>query len=186
KIEMTCQLAREEYLEYAWVDTCCIDKSSSAELTESINSMFKWYSQADICCAFLADWKPEDSNFTHCKWFTRGWTLQELLPSKDVIFYDLNWQPRGTKRDLCAEIAQVSGIIESVLTGETELTDVPVAVRMSWAASRITTREEDMAYSLLGIFDINMTMIYGEGNKAFQRLQQEIIQSTNDLSIFAW
>jgi len=98
KIKMTCQLAREEYnLNYAWIDTCCIDKSSSAELSEAINSMFKWYRQAVICFAFLADWEPEDQTFTHCKWFTRGWTLQELVASETILFYDKTWQLRGTK-----------------------------------------------------------------------------------------
>jgi hypothetical protein len=132
KIKRTCQLARDEYnLEYAWIDTCCIDKSSSAELSESINSMFTWYQQAVICFVFLADWESEDQTFTHCKWFTRGWTLQELVASERIIFYDKNWQARGNKATCCAEIARISGIDEDVLTGQTQLADIPVAVRLS-------------------------------------------------------
>jgi Heterokaryon incompatibility protein (HET) len=186
KIEMTCQLARENYnLKYAWVDSCCIDKSSSAELSESINSMFKWYSKAVICFAFLEDWKPEDEDFAQCKWFTRGWTLQELLASQNITFYAKTWQSRGTKRSRCSEIAQTCRITESILTGEVELADLPIAVRMSWAADRVTTREEDIAYSLTGLFNVNMPMLYGEGHK-FLRLQKEIIKDTTDMSIFAW
>ncbi|CZR56363.1 uncharacterized protein PAC_06251 [Phialocephala subalpina] len=187
KIKATCQLARNEYnLKYAWIDTCCIDKSSSAELSESINSMFTWYREAVVCFAFLADWEPEDQTFTCFKWFTRGWTLQELVASKTIIFYDKTWQARGNKPTHCAEIARISSISEDVLTGQTQLAAVPVAVRLSWAAERTTTREEDIAYSLLGIFDINMPMLYGEGSKAFLRLQEEIIKNTADMSIFAW
>ncbi|ERF72006.1 hypothetical protein EPUS_09511 [Endocarpon pusillum Z07020] len=184
---MICQLARKDHnLKYAWIDTCCIDKSSTAELSESTNSMFKWYHQAAVCFAFFADWEPEDQTFTHCQWFTRGWTLQELVASETLIFYDKTWQARGNKLAYCSEVARISRISEAGLTGQTQLADVPVAVRLSWAAERITTREEDIAYSLLGIFDINMPMLYGEGHKAFLRLQEEIIKNYVDMSIFAW
>ncbi|KAK2666839.1 Heterokaryon incompatibility [Fusarium oxysporum f. sp. vasinfectum] len=187
KIEKTCRLARDEYaLEYAWVDTCCIDKSSSAELSEAINSMFKWYQQAAVCFAFLADWPSKEQSFGRCRWWTRGWTLQELVASESVVFYDMTWQARGNKSTLCPEIARVSGISTDVLTSQKALSEVPVAVRMSWAAQRTTTREEDMAYCLLGLFDVNMPMLYGEGRKAFQRLQEEIIKESPDMSIFAW
>ncbi|KAH8732139.1 heterokaryon incompatibility protein-domain-containing protein, partial [Phaeosphaeriaceae sp. PMI808] len=187
KIKMTCQLAREVHnLTHAWVDTCCIDKSSSAELSEAINSMFKWYHCSTVCLAFLVDWGPDDETFGHCKWFTRGWTLQELIAPKKLIFYDKTWQARGDKITLCSKTSQITGIIEKDLTGQRPLSEIPVAVRMSWASSRITTREEDMAYCLLGIFDINMPMLYGEGQKAFQRLQEEIIKEYADMTIFAW
>ena len=186
KMDMTCRLAREEYnLKYAWIDTCCIDKSNGAELSESINSMFRWYQQADVCFAFLMDWKCEEKP-TFCKWYTRGWTLQELVAPGRLIFYDQQWQPRGSKISLRSAVARMTKIGEDVLTGQTQLADVPVAVRMSWAVGRTTTREEDIAYSLLGIFDINMPMLYGEGKKAFLRLQQEIIRDDYDMSIFAW
>jgi hypothetical protein len=186
KVKMICALALQKNINYVWIDTCCIDKSSSAELSESINSMFKWYQRAVCCFAWLADWEPDETTFAHCKWFTRGWTLQELVASEIVVFYDKSWQDRGSKLSLSSELSRVSGITESVLDGTTELADVPIAVRMSWAAHRSTTREEDIAYSLLGIFDINMPMLYGEGDKAFQRLQEEIIKSSEDMSIFAW
>ncbi len=187
KIKMTCQLARKEHnLKYAWIDTCCIDKSSSAELSEAINSMFTWYRESAVCFAFLADWEPEQEMFVRCKWFTRGWTLQELVAPETIIFYDQTWQARGSKSTYRREIAKRSRISEAILTGETKLSTVPVAVRLSWAAERTTTREEDAAYCLLGIFDINMPMLYGEGHKAFRRLQEEIIKEVADFSIFAW
>ncbi|KAK0655719.1 hypothetical protein B0T16DRAFT_424448 [Cercophora newfieldiana] len=158
----TCEIAQSEGHGYAWVDTCCIDKSSSAELTEAINSMFKWYQNAKVCYAFLSDFPASaDSNeaLEICRWFTRGWTLQELIAPRDVTFFRQDW----TK----------------------PLRSIAVAQKMSWAAFRETTRVEDMAYSLLGIFDVNMPMLYGEGEKAFRRLQEEIIRSTSDLSILA-
>ncbi|KAH7313180.1 heterokaryon incompatibility protein-domain-containing protein, partial [Rhexocercosporidium sp. MPI-PUGE-AT-0058] len=187
KIKMTCRLARKEYhLDYAWVDTCCIDKSSSAELSEAINSMFNWYQRAKICFVFLADLQPKSQKFGDCKWFTRGWTLQELLAPRDILFFDVTWSYRGNKQTLKAEISANSRIEVDVLTGERSLQDIPIAVRMSWASNRETSREEDEAYCLLGIFDVNMPMLYGEGQKAFVRLQEEIIKRSADTSIFAW
>ncbi|PVH96266.1 HET-domain-containing protein, partial [Periconia macrospinosa] len=186
KIRMTCELALEKKLEYAWIDTCCIDKTSSAELSESINSMFKWYNQATICFAYLADWESEEASFSHCKWFTRGWTLQELIAPKEVIFYDKTWVNRGNKLELKSEIYRACNVPENILTGGIDLSDIHIANRMSWAASRITSREEDMAYCLLGIFNVNMPMLYGEGKKAFIRLQEQLVGEYHDLSIFAW
>ncbi|KAK0750637.1 heterokaryon incompatibility protein-domain-containing protein, partial [Schizothecium vesticola] len=187
KIRKTCQIALETRgLKYAWVDTCCIDKTSSAELSEAINSMFKWYQQAAICLAFLEDWEPEQPAFDHCRWWRRGWTLQELIAPRDVLFFDKTWAKRGDLASLCEKISKVSRIKEDVLTKERTLSHVPVAVRMSWASHRETSREEDIAYCLMGIFDINMAMLYGEGSKAFLRLQEEIIKTTPDVSLFAW
>jgi hypothetical protein len=193
KIKMTCIKARTEHdLKYAWVDTCCIDKSSSAELTEAINSMCKWYQRAVVCFVFLkdlipeTDLDPETGTFENCSWFRRGWTLQELIAPHHIRFFDKTWNYYGDKQKLGGEIARISGISEDVLMGKQPLADVPVAVRMSWAAMRETAREEDIAYCLLGIFDVNMPMLYGEGEKAFIRLQEEIIKESPDMSIFAW
>ncbi|EKJ72792.1 hypothetical protein FPSE_07058 [Fusarium pseudograminearum CS3096] len=192
KIENTCRLAKERGLAYAWVDTCCIDKRSSAELAEAINSMFRWYKQATVCFAHLEDLPPgvngslDYASLSYCKWFTRGWTLQELIGPKDLEFYDCAWKLRGKKTDLGLFISEITGIHEKVLNDNSALESVPIAGRMSWAAKRKTTRIEDMAYCLLGIFDVNMPMMYGEGAKAFERLQEEIIKQTTDMSIFAW
>ncbi|KAF3806633.1 Vegetative incompatibility protein HET-E-1 [Colletotrichum gloeosporioides] len=188
KIWETCRVSLSYGLNYAWVDTCCIDKSSSAELSEAINSMFRWYRDAKVCFAYLSDysflgsghaWKMKD-----CKWFTRGWCLQELIAPKELIFYDKDWKESGSKSELEELVAWVTRIDRAVLEDHKAMYLLPVAQRMSWASSRITTRVEDIAYCLLGIFDIHMPMLYGEGEKAFLRLQEEIIRRLNDTSVF--
>ncbi|KAF9773440.1 hypothetical protein IL306_008721 [Fusarium sp. DS 682] len=193
KILKTCQLAKKRGLDYAWVDTCCVDKRSSAELAEAINSMFNWYKFSHVCFAHLEDLEPhqvqgEDKldGLSSCRWFTRGWTLQELIASRDLEFYDAMWNHRGTKAEMQYTISDITGIDAAVLGNNDILETIPVAKRMSWAANRKTTRIEDIAYCLLGIFDVNMPMLYGEGTKAFVRLQEEIIKGTTDLSMFAW
>ena len=189
KIEMTCKLASGDGLAYVWVDTCCIDKSSSAELTEAINSMFVWYRRATICYVYLSDLESSADVSTalkDCRWFSRGWTLQELIAPQKVNFHDQNWQFKGCKNRLLEEISGITGISSTVLEHLAPLSSITVAARLSWAAYRETTREEDAAYCLLGIFDVNMPLLYGEGAKAFRRLQEEIIKAECDLSIFAW
>ena len=189
KIEMACKLASGDGLAYVWVDTCCIDKSSSAELTEAINSMFVWYKRAAVCYVYLSDLESSADVSTalkDCRWFRRGWTLQELIAPQKVNFYDQNWQFKGCKDSLLEEISGITGIGSTVLEHLAPLSSIAVATRLSWAAYRETTREEDAAYCLLGIFDVNMPLLYGEGTKAFRRLQEEIIKAECDLSIFAW
>lgn len=189
KIRKTCELAKKNGFEYAWVDTCCIDKSSSVELAEAINSMFQWYASAAFCYVYLEDLTVDapTESFTSCRWFTRGWTLQELLATDHLIFFDQGWNARGTKLGLANLIEETTSINQRVLRDKDLLRTIPVAQKMSWAASRFTTRPEDIAYCLLGIFDINMALIYGEGRKkAFFRLQEEIMREKNDLSIFMW
>ncbi|KAK4110123.1 HET-domain-containing protein [Canariomyces notabilis] len=192
KIQKTCELARSrDGLGYAWVDTCCIDKTSSAELTEAINAMYAWYRNADVCYVYLADLEPGTRDdlaqtLRNCRWFTRGWTLQELIAPLKVHFFDMEWNYRGDKDSLAELLESRTGIPERLLRSQSALSDYSVARRMSWAAMRETTRLEDKAYCLLGIFDVNMPLIYGEGMKAFDRLQTSILQTTSDLSIFAW
>lgn len=179
-------LARKQDYRWIWIDTCCIDKSSSAELTEAINSMYQWYGAAQVCYAYLNDVESL-STLTESKWFTRGWTLQELVAPKDVRFYTTDWKYLGSKDDpqLLDAVSGVTRIERSVLsTGQFE--NVTIAKRMSWAAGRETTRVEDSAYCLLGIFDVNMPLLYGEGRKAFQRLQEEILKVSDDHTLFAW
>jgi hypothetical protein len=189
KIQMTCKMACERGIAYAWIDTCCIDKSSSAELSEAINSMFRLYKRSKICFAYLSDLPSVTGGWTaltQCRWFTRGWTLQELIAPDLVELYDSAWKCIGNKIELCDKLAQRTGIPKEVLEGTSSLRKISVAARMAWAANRKTTRVEDRAYCLLGIFDINMPMLYGEGSKAFTRLQEEITKETNDMSLFAW
>lgn len=189
KIRGTMEQASRRNIRYVWIDTCCIDKRSSAELSEVINSMFQWYRNAAVCFTLLEDLMADadlEEGLQRCRWFTRGWTLQELIASNEVRFFDREWKDRGSKIALQDTISHITGIRKDVLLGTTRLGDVLAAEKMSWDASRQTTRQEDIAYSLLGIFEVSMALIYGEGPNAFTRLQEEIIRRTNDLSIFAW
>lgn len=224
KIKNACRQARKDSFEFIWIDTCCIDKSSSAELQEAINSMFAWYRKSAICYAFLSDIheRPRPNtvqiagafhfDISYSRWFTRGWTLQELLAPDFLYFFDASWEALGSRNLWATSISQKTAIPAKCLTGpeygefniyqdknaslrrvqksresiEDKLQHITVAARMSWAANRQTTRVEDEAYCLLGLFDINMPMLYGEGNKAFMRLQQEIMKTSDDATILAW
>ncbi|CAK7226851.1 hypothetical protein SBRCBS47491_006368 [Sporothrix bragantina] len=199
KIAATCALARQHGLEWAWIDTCCIDKTNNTELTESINSMFRWYQNAAVCFVHLVDLDsrsqstPPNSGgddvyarMRGCAWFRRGWTLQELLAPATIEFYDGNWQPIGSKQDLAPLLADITRIPVPAILGEEPLTSYAAAQIMAWASPRITTKVEDEAYCLLGLFDVYMPLIYGEGKRAFQRLQEEILKRTTDLTLFAW
>ncbi|KAM7215943.1 Heterokaryon incompatibility protein (HET) domain containing protein [Rhypophila decipiens] len=233
KICNFARVAAADGFEYMWVDTCCIDKSSSAELSESINSMFRWYRKATRCYVYLADVPPgplkdlhdaldnrvltpharalpdmlvsvgneimerdkcrnlafSDHAIAHpfyqSRWYTRGWTLQELIAPKDLVFYYSDWSPAFKKANELKLLSKITGIPRSVLeTGD--CSSISVADKMRWAANRTTTRTEDMAYCLLGIFDVNMPLLYGEAEKAFLRLQEEICRTSDDQTIFAW
>jgi len=193
KIDNCCRIASDMGLEYAWIDTCCIDKSSSTELQESINSMFQWYRNSSYCVTYLSDvsasqtpfWIPY---FDRSRWFTRGWTLQELLASDKLGFFDQEWNLIGAMWDLRTQeqVERITGIDRRFLQDTDSIFQASVAIRMSWASCRSTTRQEDMAYCLLGLFDVNMPLLYGEGTKAFARLQEEIIKKSDDETIFAW
>ncbi|KAF3810379.1 Vegetative incompatibility protein HET-E-1 [Colletotrichum gloeosporioides] len=141
-------VAKDLGCEWIWIDTCCIDKSSSAEISEAINSMFRWYKESDICIAYLGI---------------------------------------GSRKGLTERIAEATGIhTKYTMFPPSPISQASVAERMFWASRRETRRAEDIAYCLLGIFDVNMSLIYGEGRNAFRRLQESIMQKTDDQSIFAW
>jgi len=197
-----CSKSAEEGFDYTWIDTCCIDKTSSAELSEAINSMFLWYAKSKFCYSFLSDVSfqagdnidAEGSNFAESRWFKRGWTLQELLAPENVVFFDRGWTEIGTKISLGTTISRITGIEPLALNygvchvyGYHRCGGFSVAQKMAWAALRETTREEDEAYCLLGLFQVNMPLLYGEGRfRAFVRLQTEIVKSSDDDSIFAF
>ena len=187
----SCRKATLDNVRYIWIDTCCIDKSSSAELSEAINSMYQWYAKACVCYAYLTDVTADEeiddegSSFAKSRWFTRGWTLQELIASSPLKFYSRNWKKIGTKADFKRTVAEITGVDIDVLDGQDPQT-ASVAKRMSWASKRVTTRVEDIAYCLMGLFGVNMPLLYGEGEKAFIRLQEEIMKIEDDHSLFAW
>lgn len=187
KLSAACDVARQLGVSYLWMDTCCIDRSSSSEQSEAISCMHRWYKQALFCIVYLGDvekvqWQIQLSK---SQWFTRGWTLQELIAPRNLFFVDKHWSIITTKAAIVNRLVEITGIVKAVLlTGCTQ--NISVAARMSWAAGRKTSRPEDIAYSLMGIFDVNMTTRYGEGNQAFIRLQEEIIKKSLDQSIFAW
>ena len=233
KIRKCCEVAAAKDIEWVWIDTCCIDKRSSAELTEAINSMYKWYERAAMCFIHLYDVqishealerKPvtgtddktgsghEESRNSRDEtlwntwlrsqpelleqlrksdWFTRSWTLQELLASKNRLFLDARWNEIGAMSPygaLTTEISRITRILATYLVDwERDFDVASIAERMSWASDRICSREEDTAYSLLGLFDVNMPLLYGEGaKKAFRRLQVQIMKESADESHFAW
>ncbi|KAK3987238.1 heterokaryon incompatibility protein-domain-containing protein [Cladorrhinum sp. PSN332] len=199
KVKTTCNIAKSRGLKYAWIDTCCIDKTSSAELSEAINSMFRWYKHSQVCWVYLSDFDPVPAKskererkrlvaerLRKCRWFTRGWTLQELIAPTKIEFFDWEWNFVGGREDLEGELSLITNIDESILKDSSGLNFIPIGRKMAWAANRQTTRTEDRAYSLLGIFGIEMPLIYGEGPKAFYRLQKQIASENNDLSLFAW
>lgn len=188
KVVACCQQTLQEGFQYVWIDTCCINKSSSAELSEAINSMFRWYRDAAVCFAYLADVPnlANEASFFRSRWFTRGWTLQELIAPREVIFLDASWHSATTRRLIANKIQQATDIDAAVLLDSRPLRSYSVAQRFSWAARRNTTRLEDQAYSLLGLFGVHMPLLYGEGSNAFLRLQEEVLRVEQDLSIFAW
>ena len=197
KIKKFCTLARRHGYTYGWADTCCIDKRSSAELSEAINSMYRYYYNAAECVVYLEDvparvdgsrgQEAQLSAINSSRWFTRCWTLQELLASKTRYFFAGDWSLIEIPVNLNGVVAKVTGIDQQVLEDRNMLSTFPIAQRMRWASQRNATRNEDIAYSLMGLFDVQMPIIYGEGaTKAFRRLQTQIMQTSFDQTIFAW
>jgi hypothetical protein len=180
KIRFCGKQAARDGLQYVWIDTCCIDKSNSTELSEALNSMFRWYRDAAQCYVYLSDvsargsgWK---SAFRKSRWFTRGWTLQELIAPRSVEFFSGEGKRLGDKNSLDQQVREITGIPIDALQGKS-LSSFSVPMRISWAKKRETKREEDKAYSLMGIFGIHMSPIYGEGEaEAFERLYSKIVK----------
>jgi hypothetical protein len=193
KIRFCAQQAKRDNIGHFWIDTCCIDKSNHVELSRAINSMFRWYRNAEKCYVYLADVraafsdkeheseKSWESKFRKSRWFTRGWTLQELLAPRNVEFYTVEGERLGDRESLEHSICEVTGIPKEALSSGCSLTEFSIDERLSWAARRQTTHEEDGAYCLLGIFGIHLPLIYGEGkDNAHKRLKREIRQSQED------
>lgn len=207
KIKGLCRQALTDGIEYVWIDTCCLDRPKSAQPATAVTAavyhheiqlMWRYYAGARVCYAHLADvhdspkTNPESpgSSFRRSRWFTRGWTVPEMLAPLFVRFYDASWKYVGSKAELSKTIEEVTGIDTAVVRSPAEVGRRSVACRMSWVAARETAREEDIAYCLLGLFgpDVaSMPLEYGEGRRsAFLRLQHEILRSSRDQSLFAW
>lgn len=212
KIEYTCRQAEQDGLAYAWIDTCCINKDSSAELSESINSMFRWYQKSSVCYVYLSDvtvefnahsfeWRMTSSEVKRetllealrdCRWSTRGWTLQEMLAPRSLTIFDRSWRlidtlhPQISNQAIAAVLSEITRVGQHLLMKDAALATYPIAQRISWASHRKTTRVEDGAYSLLGLLGVSMPLLYGEGTRAFLRPQEEILRSTTDKSILLW
>jgi hypothetical protein len=204
KIRNFCRKASEnnpigrQTVSWVWVDTCCINKSSSSELQEAINSMFSWYKSASDCYVYLEDvqvqwdnnmlsdealykakWRDWISQVKQARWLTRGWTLQEFIASKSIIFYDRDWKLISPFSGLRDELSDATRIPRSMLGSSgidiEEFGKTSLQERIYWARNRHTTRPEDRAYSLLDLLNVSMPMIYGEGAvKAFKRLKREV------------
>lgn len=278
KVEKSKKQACYDGWKYIWIDTLCIDKSSSTELAEAINSMFRWYKKSQVCYAYLSDmpdpyqddslpgwfdahrvkydpahrtddWgctqyspdisasghgSSDDSSplndtgrtrsaiptdalpggtaagdadgsgllvkylllaenrfldlvaFRNCRWFKRGWTLQEILAPDEVQFFSTSWTRIHRSPELLLEVSSITQIHVEALSKTRAIETYSIAQRMSWAAHRKTKRIEDRAYSLLGLFNINMGIIYGEGERAFRRLSEELLRESTDQTIFAF
>ncbi|KAK6069091.1 HET domain containing protein [Seiridium cupressi] len=204
KIERCCAEALNDGWEWVWIDTCCIDKSSSAELSEAINSMFHWYKHAMVCYAYLSDIdsrqnlearledmaahlaRSSPASPLPCRWFYRSWTLQELIAPRRVQFFGKEWAYLGSKNDLKPLLSKATGIDPSILSHALSLHEKPAGDKMRWAAYRQATRVEDLSYSLLGLFDVNMPLLYGEGRKAFYRLQEHILTATDGHTLLSF
>ncbi|OBZ70586.1 hypothetical protein A0H81_09234 [Grifola frondosa] len=187
KVSRCCIQARQDGYTWVWIDSCCIDQTSSAELSEAINSMNTWYNKSGVCYAYLDDVQGEEhSSLRSSEWFCRGWTLQELIAPACVVFFTRDWVRIGTRTTLAGVIEDITRVDHGVLVSTRSPAEISVAKRMSWASGRSTTREEDRSYSLMGLFGVNMPVLYGEGSRAFIRLQHEIIKLSNDPTIFAW
>ncbi|KAH7910514.1 hypothetical protein BJ138DRAFT_1126800 [Hygrophoropsis aurantiaca] len=190
KLRAFCDKAHGSGFNWVWSDTCCIDKSSSAELEESIRSMYNWYWRSSLCMVYLADTLTLE-DLVGDQWFTRGWTLQELLAPVFVKFYNRDWEPLTSNDNdkhnpgFVQRLSNITGIPVSELERYNPETN-RVREKMVWASKRRTTRVEDMAYCLMGLFNVQITVAYGEGKRAFYRLQAEIMQNCNDIGVFVW
>ncbi|THU75764.1 hypothetical protein K435DRAFT_572356, partial [Dendrothele bispora CBS 962.96] len=175
-----CVTAQSNGLGYLWVDTCCIDQEDQTDVHRNVKNMYSYYRNSRICYAYLVDTDMQEvaeSRFGQSRWFTRGWTLQELLAPPEVIFFDSKWVHIGTRTTLCAEISSVTGIPEDIVRGSTSFLDVDVQERMSWSVLRKTTRSVDRAYCLFGILGVSIEPDYTEDLvTAITRLQEAFFE----------
>jgi hypothetical protein len=189
KIRDACQVVKESIgLQWLWADTCCINKADKAEVSEAVNSNFLWYQSSRVCLAYLSDVPTANTNdnellssqVRNSRWFTRGWTLSELLAPPQLIFYAADWTVLGQRNDSLAElICEITGINQMYISGQYHARQASVGEKAFWMSNRRTTRVEDMAYCMLGILGIEMDVHYGEGQRAMDRLLNKIKQKSD-------
>jgi hypothetical protein len=182
KIISACQRARKDNLRYLWIDTCCIDKGSHADVNLNIKSMYAYYQNAHVCYAYLVDVDKESDiwflRFADSEWFRRGWTLQELLAPSSVYFFDRQWEDIGTKHTLSKEISYITTIPQDVLENDTSICDIAPFTKMSWMVGRKTTRPPDGGYCLSGLLGISMESDYDETlGRSLERLWTAFIDA---------
>ncbi|KAI0761358.1 hypothetical protein BD413DRAFT_245063 [Trametes elegans] len=191
-IQNACQVVSEAGYGYVWFQSCCVDRINGAELSDALNSLWDWYSNVGTCFAYLADVPPgdqvfgPDSQFRRSEWHQDAWTLQALVAPRNVVFLARDWSVLGTKGSLASPLEAITAVDRAVLKGEHSAREASVARRMWWASRRHFPCPEDEAYALLGLFDVNIPVTYGEGVHAFMQLQEEIFRSTADQTLFAW
>jgi hypothetical protein len=195
KLQSFCRIAREAHYRWAWVDTCCINKNNNTEVQKSLNSMFVWYRHSALTIVYLSDVSPSSKAGALAKsaWNGRGWTVQEFLAPKVILFYQSNWtlylDDRSSNHKestaIMQELEDATGIDAGTLVafrpGMTNARE-----KLQWVSTRVTTLEEDVAYSLFGIFDISLPVIYGEKQNALGRLLQEIVAQSGDITALDW
>ncbi|KAK1703949.1 hypothetical protein BDP67DRAFT_355712, partial [Colletotrichum lupini] len=185
KIDAACLVAQERMLRYIWIDTSCVDIESESERSEAVESSFRIFKSAALCIAYLSDGRFRHT-FKRSRWFTRSWALPELIAPPELVFYSRGWELIGTRSELRNHLFDITGVDTFILQGG-DLAKVSVARKMFWATSRNAYRLEDIAYSLAGLFGVDMMPIYGEGNvSAFLRLQEHIAKTISDPTLFAW
>ncbi|KAG2344136.1 hypothetical protein BDR05DRAFT_839461, partial [Suillus weaverae] len=196
KLQSFCRTARGAGYRWAWSDTCCIDKSNNVELQESVNSMFVWYHNSALTIIYLSDVPPSSKCGALAKsaWNTRGWTVQEFLAPSVILFYQKDWtlyldDPTPNHKDSIAimqELEYATGIDRrAVVAFRPGMRDA--REKLQWASTRITTLQEDIAYSLSGVFGVRLRVDYGEKKQnALGRLLQEIIAQSGDITALDW
>ncbi|OSD01021.1 hypothetical protein PYCCODRAFT_1436801 [Trametes coccinea BRFM310] len=193
-IRNACRVASDSGYGHLWIQDYCVDMNDRTELSRTLNAAWDWHARAGACYVYLADVSPgnvdvasrSDSEFRRSSWHEDVWALQALIASSKLVFLARDWSVLGTKGTLAAVLEEITGVDRSVLSGAQSVHDVSVARRMWWASKRRTPSVEDCAYALLGIFGVEMSIEYGEGPRAFLRLQEEVFRRTLDQSLFAW
>ncbi|KAF2736761.1 hypothetical protein EJ04DRAFT_462522, partial [Polyplosphaeria fusca] len=187
KVENFQACARDLGYDWCWMDTCCINRSrSTSEQNEAVMSMYTWFRHAGLCVVYLTDVERRE-DFTKARWFTRAWTLIELLAPENMAFYTRDWQCIGSKKELAAEITAHTNIAFDVLTYARNPRDATIGEKLSWASERHATNPEEEIYILISLLGVRMIRSPGEGRAmATVRMQAQILEHLEDYTILMW